>query len=49
MDVFHRLHEEQGKTIVLITHSPDLAKETDRVVTLRDGQIIEDKKREGYA
>ena len=30
MDIFHRLHEEQGKTIVL---------ETERIITLRDGDI----------
>lgn len=28
MDIFHQLHEKQGKTIVLITHSQELAKET---------------------
>ena len=39
MDVFHRLHKEQGKTIVLITHSAELAEETGRVVTLRDGEV----------
>ena len=30
MDIFHRLNEEQGKTIVLITHSQELAEETQR-------------------
>ncbi len=39
MDLFHRLNKEQGKTIVLITHSPELAEETDRIVTIRDGSI----------
>lgn len=39
MDIFHRLHKEQGKTIVLITHSTELAEETSRVVTLRDGEV----------
>ena len=34
MDLFHKLHEEQGKTIVLITHSQELAQETERIVTL---------------
>ena len=32
MDLFHKLHEEQGKTIVLITHSQELAQETERIV-----------------
>ena len=39
MDIFHKLHEEQGKTIVLITHSPELSQETQRIITLKDGTI----------
>lgn len=42
MDIFHKLHEEQGKTIILITHSRELASETQRIVTLNDGNIISD-------
>ena len=40
MDIFHKLHEEEGKTIVLITHSNELAEETQRIITLRDGEVI---------
>lgn len=40
MDIFHKLHEQQGKTIVLITHSPELSMETERIITLKDGNII---------
>jgi putative ABC transport system ATP-binding protein len=40
MDLFHRLNQEQGKTIVLITHSPELAAETDRIISIRDGNIV---------
>ncbi len=36
MDLFHTLNS-QGTTIVLITHNPELADETDRVLTMRDG------------
>ncbi len=43
MDIFHRLHKEQGKTIVLITHNPELAAETDRIITLSDGNIVGDR------
>ena len=39
MDIFHKLHEEQGKTLVLITHSKELAAETGRIITLKDGNI----------
>ena len=44
MDIFHKLHEEQGKTIVLITHSPELSLETERIITLKDGDIIGESK-----
>ena len=40
MDLFHELHEEYGKTIVLITHSQELAAQTERIIRLRDGQIV---------
>lgn len=41
MDIFHKLHQA-GKTIVLITHSPELASETQRIVTISDGSVISD-------
>ena len=43
MDLFHKVHEEQGKTIVFITHNNELAEETERIVTLRDGLIVSDE------
>jgi putative ABC transport system ATP-binding protein len=49
MDLFHRVHEKDGKTIVLITHNPELAEETERVVTIRDGMIIDDRPGSGKA
>ena len=39
MDLFHKLNREQGKTIILITHNQELALETDRYVTMRDGRL----------
>ena len=47
MDIFHKLHKEQGKTIVLITHSPELAEETERIITLKDGLVINERKGAG--
>lgn len=47
MDIFHQLNKEQGKTIVLITHSNELAEETERIVTLKDGQIISEREGSG--
>ena len=39
MDLFHTLNKEQGKTIILITHNPELAAETGRVLTMVDGLL----------
>ena len=47
MDIFHDLHEQQGKTIVLITHNPELAEECGRILTLKDGRIISERKGSG--
>ena len=47
MDIFHKLNKEQGKTIVLITHSPELAEETQRIMTLHDGLIVSERKGTG--
>ena len=44
MDIFQKLNKEQGKTIVLITHSQELARETGRIVTLKDGEIIGERR-----
>lgn len=39
MDLFHKLNKEQKKTIILITHSGELAEETQRIITIKDGRI----------
>ncbi|MCR4802417.1 MAG: ABC transporter ATP-binding protein [Lachnospiraceae bacterium] len=44
MDIFQQLHKEQGKTIVLITHSNELADETERIITLKDGMVVGERK-----
>jgi putative ABC transport system ATP-binding protein len=41
MDLFHKLHRERGKTIVLITHNQQLANETQRVLNMYDGMLYE--------
>jgi putative ABC transport system ATP-binding protein len=38
MDVFRKLHE-QGITIVMVTHNPELAARTNRIIKVRDGLI----------
>jgi putative ABC transport system ATP-binding protein len=40
--VFERLHAE-GRTVVLITHEPDIAQRAQRIVRLADGRIVEDR------
>ncbi len=49
MDLFHHLHKTQGKTIVLITHSPELASECERIITLKDGEIIKEERGHTHA
>jgi putative ABC transport system ATP-binding protein len=41
MSVFDALHA-QGRTVVLITHEEDIARYTERVVKLRDGEVVDD-------
>ena len=47
MSVFTRLHREQGVTIVLVTHEPDVATYAERQITFRDGQIVSDTRTAG--
>jgi putative ABC transport system ATP-binding protein len=41
--IFARLNEE-GRTVVLITHEPDVAAQAKRVIRLSDGQVVEDRR-----
>ncbi len=40
MELFHKLNEK-GKTIIMVTHDIDMAKETSRIVKIADGSIME--------
>ncbi len=46
MRSFDELHE-QGNTVILVTHEDDVARHADRVIRLRDGEVIEDHDRVG--
>jgi putative ABC transport system ATP-binding protein len=43
MDIFQRLNEERGLTIVLITHEPQVAEYASRIVRFKDGRVISDE------
>ena len=40
IEIFNQFHHE-GKTLVVVTHDPDIAHNTDEIVRIRDGQIVE--------
>jgi len=44
METLVSLNREQGLTIVLVTHESDIAAYADRVVTMRDGEIVSDER-----
>ena len=45
-EIMHLIQEinEEGKTILVVTHEEDIAKMTKRIVNLKDGVIIDDRK-----
>ncbi|MDF2593271.1 MAG: peptide transporter ATP-binding protein [Clostridia bacterium] len=42
MDIFKKVHKEKKKTILVITHSMEVAQMTQRIITIRDGRILSD-------
>lgn len=48
MALFRQLNREQGITIVIVTHDPEIGKQMDRVIGLRDGRIAENILQEYY-
>jgi putative ABC transport system ATP-binding protein len=43
MDIFQRLKQERGITIVLITHEPQIAEYGSRIIAFKDGQVVSDQ------
>ena len=48
MEFFVNLNEKYGKTVVLVTHEPDIAEYTKRIIKFKDGQIISDLPKEEW-
>ena len=45
IDIFEKLNH-MGKTVIMVTHVPELADMTQRILTIRDGKLIKDERRE---
>ena len=43
MEIIRRLNREQGVTVIVVTHEPDIAAYADRVIIMRDGRILSDE------
>jgi len=41
MDLLRRLNKENGQTFVIVTHAPDIGARADRIIRMRDGQIVD--------
>jgi putative ABC transport system ATP-binding protein len=47
MELLHQLHAE-GRTIVMVTHNEHQAQQTQRIIKIFDGALLDDRKNEGY-
>jgi putative ABC transport system ATP-binding protein len=43
MAIFQRLNQEQGITVIFVTHEPDIAAYTRRILRMRDGLLVADE------
>ena len=43
MDLFQRLHKENGQTVILVTHDAYVARHTERIIKISDGKIVSDE------
>ena len=43
MAVFQRLNRDEGLTVLMVTHEMDIAQHTNRIVSFRDGRVINDE------
>jgi putative ABC transport system ATP-binding protein len=43
MELFQKLHSENGQTVILVTHDSYVARHTNRIIKLSDGRIVSDE------
>ena len=43
MAILQQLNRDEGITVIVVTHEPDIAKYTRRVVSMRDGMVVSDQ------
>ena len=48
MAILQRLNRDDGMTIIVVTHDPEVAAETRRIVSMRDGVVISDEPNEQH-
>ncbi|MFH0712363.1 MAG: ABC transporter ATP-binding protein [Candidatus Jorgensenbacteria bacterium] len=48
LGTFQRLHREQGRTVVLITHELHIAEHAERIIHIRDGKVVDDDKAKNH-
>jgi len=44
MAIFKKLHSD-GRTVILVTHEPEVAAQADRIIRMKDGQVVSDERR----
>ena len=44
-DMRHFVAHTKGKTVVMVTHEPDIAEQTKRILVMRDGKLVSDERR----
>ncbi len=42
MELLLSLNQERGTTLIIVTHDPDVAAQTQRIIRIRDGVVVED-------
>jgi len=46
LDLFHQLNKD-GRSIIMVTHAPEIAKQAKEIIVLQDGQIVDKISQEG--